>query len=85
MTDQRSIEDQHSQCRRWAGWLREAGYAVHFMYTGNPAPFDREWQVWTDTGYSPLATIDIDGCGARWNGDDALWLRVIGPHEGVTA
>lgn len=79
-------EQQYEQCRRWAEWLREAGYDVAFQYTCEPAPFDREWQVWTAGGDGQqIASIDIDGCGASWHGPDDLWLKVIGPHEGVIA
>lgn len=77
-------EQQYEQCRTWADYLRAAGYEVTFQYTGEPAPFDREWQVWTTAG-DQIASIDIDGCGASWHGPDDLWLKVIGPKVGVTA
>ncbi len=82
----RQISIQYDQCRQWAQWLIEAGYEISFQYTSEPAPFDREWQVWTagnDT--QQIATIDIDGTGASWHGPDDLWLTIIGPHVGVTA
>ncbi len=86
-TDLPDIERQYEQARTWAQLFRNAGYSVNFSYTDTPAPFDREWQVWAadGSGYAPLASIDIDGCGASWHGDDALWLSVVGAHEGVTA
>jgi len=80
-----TIEAQYDQCRAWADLFRAAGYSVQFIYTDTPAPFDREWQVWApDGGYAPIGSIDIDGCGASWHGDDALWLAVVGPAVGVT-
>lgn len=81
------IEEQYQECRKWAQLFREAGYDVMFNYTGEAEPFDREWQIWTSFAQSSerVGTIDIDGCGASWNGDDALWLRVVGPKVGVTA
>jgi hypothetical protein len=84
-----TVEDQLEQCRRWADLLRAAGYYVMFSYTGErdvPAGYDKQWQVWTRGGNGRwIATIDIDGCGASWHGEDALWLAVIGSSEGVTA
>lgn len=83
-----SIEEQYEQCRQWRDWLREAGYGVYFMWTGQPEPFDREWHVYkvTRAGLDEeIATFDIDGSGASWHGPDDLWLKVIGPHVGVTA
>lgn len=77
-----TIEAQYEQCRAWRDLLGAAGYEVCFMYTGEPEPFDREWQVWQ--GGKRIATIDIDGCGASWHGPDELWLAVIGPSVGVT-
>lgn len=80
-----SIEDQRSEARQWAQWFREAGYEIYFTHTGQPEPFDRQWQVWTPGGDGQrLATIDIDGCGASWHGDDDLWLTVVGSKVGVT-
>jgi hypothetical protein len=80
-----TIEEQREQCRRWREWLRDAGYGVMFMYTGEDEPFDREWQVYerADGDAKRIATFDYDGCGASWHGPDELWLKVIGPHEGV--
>lgn len=78
-------EEQYTECRRWAEWLRGAGYEVAFHYTGEPEPFDREWQVWSADGQQRIASIDIDGCGASWHGPDDLWLKVIGSKTGVTA
>lgn len=83
-----TVEAQVEQCRRWAQLLRDAGYAVDFQYTGQrdlPAGYDKQWQVWGTSGYRPIATFDIDGGGASWHGPDDLWLKVIGPSEGVTA
>lgn len=81
------IETQYAQARRWAELFRDAGYPVQFTYTDTPAPFDREWQVWPadGSGYAPIGRIDIDGTGASWHGDDALWLAVVGRQVGVTA
>jgi hypothetical protein len=85
-TEMPSIEAQRTEARQWASWLREAGYEISFQYTGQPEPFDREWQVWTAGCDSHrIATIDIDGAGASWHGPDELWLEVIGPRVGVTA
>lgn len=75
----RSIEEQRTEARQWADWMREAGYEISFQYTGQAEPFDREWQVWTPGDNTQcIATIDIDGCGASWSGPDDLWLKVIG-------
>jgi hypothetical protein len=79
-----SIEEQYNECRQWRDWLREAGYEVLFNYTGEPEPFDREWLVGDRATGEHLASFDIDGCGASWHGPDDLWLKVIGPHVGVT-
>jgi len=79
-----TIEDQRQEARQWAQWFREAGYEICFMYTGQPEPFDREWQVWTANGGPRVGTIDIDGTGASWHGSDDLWLQVVGRHVGVT-
>lgn len=87
-----TIDDQLAEARKWAVWLREAGYEVGLWYTashgdGTPRGFDREWQVWTperDWWLGPIATIDIDGCGASWHGPDDLWLKVVGTKVGVT-
>lgn len=79
-----TIEEQREQARQWAQLFRGAGYEISFQYTGDEEPFDREWQVWTAGGAGKrIATIDIDGCGASWHGPDDLWLKVIGPSEGV--
>lgn len=81
----RDIERQHAQAARWASLLIRAGYFAELHGTGQPAPFDREWRVFGPGWNGPrVAMIDIDGCGASWHGDDALWLAVIGPSEGVT-
>jgi hypothetical protein len=83
-----TIEQQYDQCRKWVDLFRAAGYAVHFSYTDTPAPFDREWQVWPNNDamhWRPLGSIDIDGSGASWHGDDALWLAIVGPSAGMTA
>jgi ribulose bisphosphate carboxylase small subunit len=74
-----SVEDQREEARMWAQWFRDAGYEISFQYTGDPAPFNREWQVWTADGEGKrVGAIDIDGCGASWHGPDGLWLTVIG-------
>ena len=70
-----SIEAQYTQAREWAQMFRDAGYEVNFQYTGERGPFDREWQVY---GTARVGTIDIDGCGASWHGDDAIWMQVVG-------
>jgi hypothetical protein len=81
-----SIDTQRWEARQWARWFVEAGYEISFQYTGEPAPFDREWQVWTSGGEGKrVASIDIDGCGASWHGPDDLWLEVVGPKVGVTS
>jgi hypothetical protein len=68
------IERERAQARQWADYLRDAGYEVVFMYTGQPEPFDCEWQVWTPGGRGKrVASIDIDGCGASWHGPDELF------------
>lgn len=81
-----TIEEQRNEARNWADLFRAAGYEISFQYAGgNNGPFDREWQVWTAGGEGKqIATIDIDGCGASWHGDDDLWLKIIGPSAGVT-
>lgn len=85
MVNMPTIEEQRSEARQWRDWLKEAGYEVIFMYTGDPEPFDREWQVYAPgTDGKRIATIDIDGCGASWHGPDDLWLEVIGTRVGVT-
>lgn len=78
-----TIETQREQAQGWARMFREAGYEVHFQYTGEQGVFDREWQVYQ--GRRRVGTIDIDGCGASWHGDDTTWLQVIGRQVGVTA
>lgn len=79
-------EEQYEDCRKWRDWLREAGYVVDFEYNGEPEPFDREWHVFIDYDRcEQIATFDIDGSGASWHGPEDLWLKVIGPHVGVTA
>jgi hypothetical protein len=87
ITGLQTVKDQLDQCRRWAQLLRDAGYEVAFTYTGErdlPAGYDKQWQVWTPGGDGRrIATIDIDGTGASWHGSDDLWLKVIGPSEGV--
>lgn len=82
-----SREEQYDQCREWRDWLKEAGYEVYVNYTDDEY-FDREWIVYDhdDEGCAVrVASFDIDGCGASWHGPDELWLKVIGPHVGVTA
>lgn len=79
------IERQYGDAARWASLLIQAGYFAELHGTGQPAPFDREWRVFGPGWSGPrVATIDIDGCGASWHGDNELWLTVIGPSEGVT-
>jgi len=76
-----SIEDQRKEARTWAQHFRNAGYEISFQYTGQPEPFDREWQVWTPGGKGQrIGTIDIDGCGASWHGESETWLAIIAPH-----
>lgn len=81
-----SIEEQYDQCRQWRDWLREAKYEVYINYTDDEY-FDREWLVYghdSDGAAICVASFDIDGTGASWHGPDDLWLKVIGPHVGVT-
>lgn len=81
-----TVESQLTQCRRWAQLFREFGYEVMFTYTGErgrPQGYDKEWQVWTLHGVR-VGSIDIDGSGASWHGDEQTWLDVIGASEGVT-
>jgi len=80
------VAGQYQDAARWASLLERAGYAVELHGTGQPWPFHFEWRVFAKSaaGESQIASIDIDGCGASWHGDDRLWLRVIGPSEGVT-
>lgn len=79
------IERQYAQAARWASLLIRAGYFAELRGTGQAAPFNLEWVVFGPGWSGPrVATIDIDGCGASWHGDDGLWLKVIGPSEGVT-
>ena len=82
-----SIEEQLAECQQWAAYFLAAGYRVEhvhdFAERDQPRGFDEQWIVYV--GERQLASFDIDGCGASWHGPDALWLRVIGPHVGVTA
>lgn len=81
-----SIEAQRDECRTWVDWFRQAGYESQIEYTGDNGPFDREWQIWTAGGEGQrVGTVYYAGTGAQWAGDDALWLKVIGPKVGVTA
>lgn len=78
-------EQQYEQAARWASLLWAAGYPAELHGTDQPAPFNREWQVFAGWDGPQIASIDIDGCGASWHGPDDLWLKVIGPSEDVTA
>lgn len=81
-----SIEEQRAECRQWAEYFRAAGYECNAFWVsdqGPDDPFGYEWQVWTndrDWWLGPIATFDIDGCGASWHGPDDLWMTVVGPH-----
>ena len=78
-----TIEEQYEECRSWRDWFKDAGYDVYIAYTEDPAPLDREWQVYgrdTDGDAIRVASFDCDGCGASWHGPDKLWLTVVGPH-----
>ncbi|HZO70028.1 MAG TPA: hypothetical protein VFB74_33960 [Kribbellaceae bacterium] len=79
------IERQYEQCARWASLLWAADYPTELRSSGEAAPFDKEWVVFGPGWNGPrVASIIIDGCGASWHGSDELWLKVIGPSEGVT-
>lgn len=80
-----TAEEQYQQAARWASLLSQAGYVTEFHGTGQPAPFNREWRIFASWNGPQIASIDIDGCGASWHGEDALWLKVIGPSEDVLA
>lgn len=81
-----SIDEQYQQAAAWVSLLCQANYPTELHGTGQEAPFDKEWIVFGPGWNGPrVATIDIDGCGASWHGPDDLWLKVIGPREGVTA
>ena len=79
-----SVEEQYAQAARWASLLWQANYPAELHGTDEPAPFDKEWRVFDGWHGSQIASIDVDGCGASWHGPDELWLKVIGPSEGVT-
>lgn len=76
-----TTDEQYAQAARWASLLWQAGYPTELHGTGEAAPFHQEWRVFSNWNGGQVATIDIDGCGASWHGDDKLWLRVIGPSE----
>ena len=79
------VAKQYKEAARWAGYFTQRGYAVELHGTGEAYPFHFEWRVFGRVNSKWIASIDIDGCGASWHGDDELWLDVVGPHEGVTA
>lgn len=79
------VAGQYQQAARWASLLERTGKAVELRGTGEAYPFHFEWLVFDGWNGPRIASIDIDGCGASWHGPDALWLKVIGPSEGVTA
>lgn len=78
-------EEQYADAANWATWLWQAGYPAELHGNGQAEPFHQEWKVFDGWNGPEIATIDIDGCGASWHGPDDLWLKVIGPHVGVTA
>jgi hypothetical protein len=83
-------DEQWAQACRWRGLLERAGYfaelAVQRPEMDDEDPFRWEWVIFGPGWNGPrVATIDIDGCGASWHGPDDLWLRIVGPSEGVTA
>jgi hypothetical protein len=78
-------DEAYQQMARWAAWLCQANYPTEIHATGE-GDFPYEWRVSGPGWDGPqVATISSDGCGASWHGPDDLWLKVIGPHEGVTA
>ena len=80
MNDINDFEAQYAEARMWCELLRAAGYDTEYQPNIDmPTPFDKEWQVWTRGEDSKrIATISIDGCGASWAGDNALYRKVIG-------
>jgi hypothetical protein len=81
---QREIDRTNAQCRKWADWLKEAGYSVCAMWAADTSddPFGYEWQIWTDDRdwwLGPIATIYNHGTGPEWAGDYGPYNKVVKP------
>ena len=84
-TELLASDETYAQMSRWSSWLWQAGYPTELRPTGDE-DFPWVWHVFGPGWRGPqVAMINSDGCGASWHGPADLWLRVIGPHEGVTA